>query len=100
MPEHLTALVYILLLATAVFVFAKKPVCAAAFSTETFERRRNLWIGITLALFLSHNYWVYIIVAAALLYFASPRESNKLAMYFFLLFAIFIMLLCFIREKL
>lgn len=88
MPEHLRALIVILVLATVVFAFAKVPVCAVAMKTDDFVRRRNLWFGITLAAFLAHNFWIFMIVAAALLLFALPREQNKLAMFFFLLFAV------------
>ncbi len=88
MPEHLRALVVILVLATVVFAFAKAPVCALASTPGDFERRRNLWFGITLAAFLAHNFWIYISVTAVLLLFTLPREPNKLAMFFFLLFAV------------
>ena len=88
MPEHLRALVVILVLATVVFAFAKAPACTLASTTGDFERRRNLWFGITLAAFLAHNFWIYTLVAAALLLFAVAREPNKLAMFFFLLFAV------------
>ncbi|MGH8743449.1 MAG: hypothetical protein ACREUY_04140, partial [Burkholderiales bacterium] len=87
MPEHLRALIVILALATVVFSFAKAPACAVASTTGDFERRQNLWFVITLVAFLAHNFWIYIIVAAALLLFAAPREPNKLAMFFFLMFA-------------
>ena len=88
MPEYLRALFVILALATTVFVFAKAPVCALASTTVDFERRRNLWFVITLAAFLAHNIWIFFIVAALLLLFAIPREPNKLALFFFLLFAV------------
>jgi O-antigen ligase len=88
MPEHLRALIVILVLATAVFVFAKTPACAAAINTADFDRRRNLWLGITVVAFLAHNFWVYIVVVAIMLLLALRREPNKLAMYFFLLFAV------------
>jgi O-antigen ligase len=88
MPEHLRALVVILVLATVVFAFAKAPACALVSTTGDFKRRRNLWFGITLAAFLAHNFWIYIVVAAVLLLFALPRELNKLAMFFFVLFAV------------
>src|SRR5688572_1681297 len=87
MPEHLRALVAILVLAAVVFAFAKAPACASAIASGDFERRRNLWFGITLSAFLAHNFWVFMIVAGALLLFALPREPNRLALYFFLLFA-------------
>ena len=88
MPEYLRALIVILVLATVIFAFAKAPACALASTTGDFERRRNLWFGITLAAFLAHNFWIFIIVTAALLLFALRREPNKLAMFFFLLFAV------------
>ena len=88
MPTHLKALVVILVLATVVFAFAKTPACALATTPGDFERRRNLWFGITLLAFLAHNFWVYIIVAAALLLLAVAREPNRLALYFFLLFVV------------
>src|SRR4026208_772186 len=85
MPDHLRALVVILVLALAVFAFAKAPACAVATATEDFDRRRKLWFAITLVAFLASNYWLYIVAVAFLLYFAQRRESNKLAMFYFLL---------------
>jgi len=71
-----------------VFAFAKTPACALAMSRQDFERRRNLWFALTLTVFLAHNFWVYIVVAAVVLLAAVPRDLNKLAMFFFLLFAV------------
>ena len=88
MPEHLRALVVILALSAGVFLFAKAPATALAMAPKDFERRRNLWFAITLTAFLAHNFWVYIIVTATLLLLAIRREPNKLAMFFFLLFAV------------
>jgi O-antigen ligase len=69
-------------------MFAKAPVCAMAITNEDFVRRRNLWFAITLTAFLAHDFWMYIIVAGFLLRWASVREENQLALYFFLLFAV------------
>src|SRR6187549_2892265 len=88
MPNHLKALIVILVLATIVFAFTKAPACAVASSAGDFNRRRNLWYAVTLAAFLAHNFWIYIIAVGALLLYALPREQNKLAMFFFLLFAV------------
>jgi len=52
-----------------------------------FNRRRNLWIGITLSLFLAHDFWIFIVLTTVILLLAIPRENNKLAAFFFLLFA-------------
>ncbi len=88
MPSHLKALVVILFLATVVFVFAKAPACEVASNERDFARRRNLWFALTFTAFLAHNFWIYIVVSAALLLFAQHREPNKLAMYFFVAFAL------------
>jgi hypothetical protein len=86
-PEHIRALGFILFLATAVFWLARAPACAVACAPADFERRRNLWYGITLAVFLAHNYYVYVGLAALLVLVTVPREKNRLAMYFAVLFA-------------
>lgn len=88
MPEHLRALVFILVLATAVLYFAKAPACALACSAKDFDRRRNLWFALTLVAFLSHNFWIYLFAAIFLLTAAQRQEPNKLALYFFVLFAL------------
>lgn len=88
MPEELRTLIVILVLATVVFAFAKAPACALASTTADFEGRRNLWFAITIATFLAHNFWIYIVLVAMLLFFLVPREKNKLALYFFILFAV------------
>lgn len=88
MPEYLRALIVILVLATVVFAFAKAPACAVASTTIDFERRRNLWFAITITTFVASDYWIYIGLVAVLLFFVVPREKSKLALYFFILFAV------------
>src|SRR5882672_411927 len=88
MPTHLKALVVILVLAVIVFAFAKAPACAIATASGDFKRRCYLWFGITLTAFLAHNFWLYIIIVTAMIISTVPREPNKLALFFFLLFAV------------
>lgn len=88
MPEHLRALVVILLFASMVFVLAKPHVCALAIPPQDFARRRNLWVLITLTAFLAHNFWLFVLIATILLLMASAQERNKLALFLFLLLAI------------
>jgi len=88
MPEHLRALGFILVLALVVFAFAKAPACATACAVKDFERRRNLWLAITLTAFLAHNFWIYLVVTAILLLAYQRSEQNRLAMYCFILFAL------------
>jgi O-antigen ligase len=88
MPDHLKALVVVLLLACTVFVLAKSSACALASDERDYERRRNLWLGLTLTAFLAQDFWIYVCIAGALLFIAASKQANKPAMYFFILFAL------------
>jgi hypothetical protein len=88
MPAHLRALVVLLVLGGVTFALARAPACAAAMKDEDFVRRRNVWFALTAAVFLAHNFWIFILFAAALLLFSLSEEGNKLALYFFVLFAV------------
>lgn len=88
MPEHLKSLVVILCLAAIIFILAKRPACALAMSPDDFARRRNVWFAVTLIAFLAHNFWIFLLVAGALLWLAGKRETNITALFFLLLFAI------------
>lgn len=86
MPEYIRALIVIIVLATAVFAFAKVLACSSACTIQDFELRRNMWFWITIAAFLTQDIWIFFIVTGVLLLLAVPRESNRLSMFFFLLF--------------
>jgi O-antigen ligase len=88
MPEHLRALVVILVLACVVFAFVRAPALALGTAPRDFAMRRNAWLALTLAAFLSHGFWLYVVAAAAILLFVSSREKNSPALYFALLFAV------------
>ena len=76
------------MLAVIVFIIAINPACALAIKRADYIRRRNLWLGITVAVFLANDYWVYIIVVAMLLAYASLKDKSKVALFFFVLFAV------------
>lgn len=88
MPEHLRTLLVILVLAGITFVIARRPLCPGSMTEQNFLRRRNLWLSVTLIAFLAHDFWVYSVLAAFLLLVTLSRESNKLALYFGLMFAV------------
>lgn len=88
MPEHLRALVVILILAGSVFALARAPVTAQAMAPEDFRRRRNLWFAITLIAYLAHSFWLFMAIAGVVLAFAGRREHNPMALFAFLLFAV------------
>lgn len=87
MPETFAALIVILFLAAVVFAFASQP-ASELMRHADFIRRRNLWFAISLTLFLVQNVWVYVLVTGLLLLLTRVRESNPVALFFLLLFAV------------
>ena len=87
MPEHIRALIVILVLAGIVFALARRP-AVDLIPLHDFTRRRNLWFALTLLAFVSHSFWVYAGIAAIILTVARRRERNPLALFFLLLFLI------------
>jgi hypothetical protein len=85
MPEHLRALVVILLIAGLVFGLGKK-LALGVTEEATYKYRRNLWIALTVIGFLANNFWIYVLVASTVLAIAIKRENNRLALFFLLLF--------------
>lgn len=85
MPEHLRALIVILVLAATTYALARRP-ATQLISVSDFVRRRNLWFFLTLLAFLSHNFWVYTVVAALALGTTRQAEKNPLALFCALLF--------------
>ena len=88
MPEHLRSLIVILGLATVTMLVAKKPSRPLMLADGDFERRRNLWFGITLAAFLAHNFWIFILIAGVLLIRTSLQERDKIGMALFVLLTV------------
>lgn len=88
MPEFIRALIVILALATVVFYFAKTPATAVAITPDDFVRRRNAWLYITLAGFLSQNFWVFVAIVSIVIYNAAKKDTNKIALFFFLVLAL------------
>jgi hypothetical protein len=87
MPEHLRALVIVLILASMIFALARRPL-SPLIDDHDFVRRRNIWLGLTMTAFLAHDFWLYFLVASLVLFFSSQREHNRIALFFLLLFLI------------
>jgi len=85
MPEHLRALVVVLFFGLVSF-YAARTVVPHLLPITTFKRWRNWWLGITLALFLSHSAWIYILLVGAFLLAHQRREAHVMGLYFLLLF--------------
>lgn len=87
MPEHLRALIVIVILATAVFSLASKT-ATQLIPARDFKRRRNLWFTLTLLAFLAHSFWLYAAAATFCLLMTRRQEHAPLALFFLLLFVI------------
>jgi O-antigen ligase len=87
MQENLKALTVILILATVIFKVVNSPAQVILAVPGTFERRRNLWFGITLAAFLSHNYWVFMLLSSVFLYRTASKDNSPVGMALFVLLA-------------
>lgn len=53
-----------------------------------FKLRQLAWFIITGAAFLSNNFWLFCLITVLVLWRASRQDSNVLALYFFVLFAV------------
>lgn len=88
MSEIYRALVAVLFLAALVFYFARKGITERAIEPGDYARRRNVWLAITLLLFLSHDYWIFMIASGGVLLYAARREHNLLALLFVTVLAV------------
>ncbi|MBA3587993.1 O-antigen ligase [Methylibium sp.] len=88
MPEHLRALVVILVFASVVFALGRRPATDLSVLPQDFARRRNLWIAVTVIAFVSHNYWLFAGFTGLVLLMAGRKEANVVALFVWLLFAV------------
>lgn len=88
MPEHLRALVVILVLASVVFGYVQRPVFGIPIPANDLRRRRNLWFAVTLLAFLAHDFRIYIVGAVIFLLATKNSEPNPIALFLLLLFAV------------
>lgn len=88
MPEHLRALVVVLVLSGLVLV-AVRPSFAALLDAATPKRWRNAWLGLTLLAFLAPNFWIFAAVVSLWLLASLRREIGVIAgFYLLVLFAV------------
>ncbi|HSC63634.1 MAG TPA: O-antigen ligase family protein [Caldimonas sp.] len=87
MLNNLKALVVVLAIGWAVFVFLR-PICLNFMTKEAFARRRNVWFALTIVGFVSPSFWIYAIVALFVLAWVGARDENPLALFAMTLFVI------------
>src|SRR5688572_24900809 len=87
MLTNLKALIVVLGIAIPILWFGKALLCRAGLSEHDYDRRRALFVAVTLLAFLSPDFWIFVGGCALLLFTIGRRDSNPLALYCFLLFA-------------
>jgi hypothetical protein len=87
MPLNVRALIVVLGISAFAF-YCAKPIAVRYCAPEEFSRRRNLWFVLTLAGFLLPSFWLFVLLAAPLLFWAGRKESNPIALYLLLMHVI------------
>lgn len=82
--NNLKALLVVLVLASVVFAVAKST-CLRFMSEGDFTRRRNVWFALTVSAFVISNFWLYSLIALAVMYWAGKKDQNPVALYVLLL---------------
>ena len=87
MSPHYKAFLIVMVVSALAFWLAR-PAFSKFMSDETFVRRRNLWLSLTSCAFLIPSFWLYMGVAAVLIWRAGRRDPNPAALYLFLLLVV------------
>lgn len=84
MLSNLKALIVVLGIGAAVLLLAR-PIALRFSSAADFRRRCILWFVLTVAGFVSPNFWWFALLAAPLLVWGTCADSHPVALYLFLL---------------
>lgn len=80
MPYFLKVAIVTLALGGLTFAIAK-PVALQFMDAGDFGRRRNIWLVLTAAAFICANFWLFVIIAAPVLYWGGRKDTNPIAFY-------------------
>lgn len=84
MPVNFKASVVVLALSALVFAIGRST--ALQFMDEgDFRRRRNIWLILGPAAFLTPNFWIFALIAAPLLFWGGRKDKNPIAFYLLLM---------------
>jgi hypothetical protein len=87
MPEHLRALI-VLLGIGLIFFWQSSSVTSRILSHAQHRRWRYAWLGVTLAAFLAHNFWIFCLLYVGFVLHCKKRDGDPFALYVFLLLAL------------
>lgn len=75
---YLKELIVVLGLCLPLFAVIR-PTALLFMDEADFKRRRNVWVILTVTAFLSPSFWLFIAVAAPLLYWGGKKDTNPIA---------------------
>jgi len=88
MPEILRSLIVVLLIAYCIFYVSNRYANVYHIDLKVLSLRAKAWYIITLAAFLSNNFWIFCTITAIVLFYAGKKDKNPLALVCFVLFAV------------
>jgi O-antigen ligase len=88
MSETIRAFIVIMGLSIPFFLIAKKTICHLAIDEPEFLRRRNTWLAIVTFAFLSHSFWLFVILTLFLLAFVATRDTSRFSLFLFTFLAV------------
>ena len=86
MGESYRALIVLVGLSIPLFLWLRARITWSVIDPEDYKVRAGLWVGLTIVLFLSQGFWLYILILTVLLATVGRRDSDPPGLYFFLLF--------------
>jgi hypothetical protein len=87
MNQSAKALMVVIVLMGGVLLLAR-PICLHFMEAADFDRRRKVWIALTVSAFLVPSFWLYLLVAAPLLAWLGTKDKNPLAVYLLFIYVI------------
>lgn len=87
MSQDLKALLVILVLTAPVWYFSKGLISPLS-APGDFDRRRKLWIFLTVLGMLSPSIWVYALLGLPAMYWGGRKDSNPMALYILLFYVV------------
>ncbi|MEO6747849.1 MAG: O-antigen ligase family protein [Caldimonas sp.] len=63
------------------YLWLAKPIFTRFIDPRDYVRRRNVWLLLTVAAFLLPSFWIYVLLAAPVLFVAGRRDSNPIGVY-------------------
>jgi hypothetical protein len=86
MPEHIRAFIAVLAIAVPALWVARTVFCASVLDRREYDNLRLAWFCTTAIVFLSCNFWLYVVLAGIALTVFRKRAENPLLVYCVVLF--------------